>query len=589
MVASIVGRWSLRLALRCAVACISLVISAGAWAADGRASSPRISAASVTSFVTGVPAPSGEVHGAQVVKLDSAGDALDAHSDFVAHFGAFYYLYGESYGCAYSFIAPNFCGFNVYRSRDLVHWTSMGKIINPATSAFARSTCGAISCWGPDVVYNPRAHLYVLWFYRAIGAATTSPLVVMESHSPLGPWENPTYPDVPTGFAQHVYVAADGSGYLAWGSPGSGINVQRLNASYTDVVGQPVVVTRPGGTIGSPQCTGNATATDFEDETPVLLAAWKACGLTEAPSLFSHGSTYYLTFSDPICGFCLGTETGYFTAPTPMGPWTGQNGSPSYLPSDPGVFDAYDLTDDSCGGQPFHVSELPVGGGGVIDLYTSALWENSQNNAAANHYWQPLQFQDGLIEPVQCSASVEIPLARPVVSRPPPPPALEVCAAGSGNSLNQTFVAARTGEIRSVAISLYQRTNPARVFGPEGLASDPLQLNLTDLSTGAQASMSLSPAEVPWAPTRTTLPLSLAVQGGDRLQLSLSSTSPQGCYYTLYLAHADVERGGLSGVGQVQQLATGDSALLFTANESDGTGPSFNTTRVLGDWAMSPR
>lgn len=43
---------------------------------------------------------------------------------------------------------------------------------------------------------------------------------------------------------------------------------------------------------------------------------------TEAPSLFRRGDRYYLTYSDPNCGYCI-TGTSYVTASSPLGPWTG--------------------------------------------------------------------------------------------------------------------------------------------------------------------------------------------------------------------------------------------------------------------------
>src|SRR5205823_2003791 len=64
---------------------------------------------------------------------------------------------------------------------------------------------------------------------------------------------------------------------------------------------------------------------------------------TEAPSLFKRGNTYYLTYSDPNCGYCSGTGTSYRTAPSPLGPWS----APAKI------------SENSCGGQPSFVSAIP--------------------------------------------------------------------------------------------------------------------------------------------------------------------------------------------------------------------------------------
>src|ERR1700737_1513920 len=81
------------------------------------------SAAGVTSTITNFDAS-----GHQITRYDTNGNAVDAHDGIIALFGSTYYLYGTSYNCGFTWLAAGtaFCGFKVYTSTDLVHWTDRG-------------------------------------------------------------------------------------------------------------------------------------------------------------------------------------------------------------------------------------------------------------------------------------------------------------------------------------------------------------------------------------------------------------------------------------------------------------------------------
>jgi Glycosyl hydrolases family 43 len=547
-----------------------LVVSATV--ASVAAAAPRATSATIVNFDRSAPRPPGYPHGAQVVRVDTEGNALDAKADFIAHFGGSYYLYGESYDCTYMFFpSPGFCGFKAYKSPDLVHWDYQGRSVDPATSEFAKATCGGeTGCWGPIVVYNQSTQKYVLWFYRAIGAPQASPLVVMEGDSPLGPWVNPSFPNVPTGFAQDIFVDRDGRAYLSWGSPSSGLQVQELNSTYTDAIGTPTAVTLPGGSLIEPKCQApTGFGSDFENQTPAVLEAWKRCGLTESPSILRHGSRYYMTFSNPICAFCLGTETSYFIADNPLGPWQGVGGSPSNDPAQPGKFTGYTLSTDTCGGQPFHVAHLPTANGDQVDLFAAVLWENSRNEGSANHYWEPLRFRNGLLKPLRCG-NVHVPLARKVPREEKPSRAINLAAVASGSSLTQTLEAPAGGLISAIELPLYQKTDPTRPFATEGLTSEPLTVRLS--GPGGQTVKTVSPAEVSWSPTRVQFQTAVKVAKGDQLTLTLSSTTPQGRYATLFEDHDPYRHGRLTGSGIAASLVSPRSDILFRAVEQTARG-----------------
>src|ERR1700710_23317 len=74
--------------------------------------------------------------GKQLTRFDKLGNALDAHDGEIALFDGVYYLYGTSYDCGFEWgnkSAP-FCGFKVYTSSDLDHWTDKGYLFNAQTA-----------------------------------------------------------------------------------------------------------------------------------------------------------------------------------------------------------------------------------------------------------------------------------------------------------------------------------------------------------------------------------------------------------------------------------------------------------------------
>lgn len=89
----------------------------------GSSAAPAPSSVTLTNFTAS---------GAQAARVDVNGNALDAHDGQIAQFGNTYYLYGTSYTCGYQYtINSNFCGFKVYSSTDLTHWTDRGYVALP--------------------------------------------------------------------------------------------------------------------------------------------------------------------------------------------------------------------------------------------------------------------------------------------------------------------------------------------------------------------------------------------------------------------------------------------------------------------------
>ncbi len=286
-------------------------------------------------------------------RLTVDGQIIDAHDGHIAEYGGVFYLYGTAYGCGFKINDPttSFCGFNVYTSTDLNQWTGPTQLFTPdgswQTLCMHQVPAGG-GCFRPHTVFDPNTDLYVLWInvpngYRALTSAT-----------PTGPFVLAGAPHIGGG-DMTLLSDTDGTGYLVFASYGR-IFESRLTADYLDIAGSTTEIT------GFPQV-------------PPFNGA-------EAPSLFVRAGTYYLTLSVPQCPYCNGTGTGYFTAPTPAGPWAFQ-----------GM-----ISDYSCDGQPAAVSAL-----GDLYLYQSDQWLETANEYAAHQFWWPLTFSGSQIKPLDCA------------------------------------------------------------------------------------------------------------------------------------------------------------------------------------------
>ncbi|MDL4774418.1 MULTISPECIES: family 43 glycosylhydrolase [Thermomonosporaceae] len=223
--------------------------------------------------------------GNQVTRYDTDGNAVDAHDGAIQRFGDTYYLYGTSYDCGYQWQVNNtFCGFKVYSSPDLAHWTDRGYAAKPRDCKF---------CFRPHTVHNKATGKYVMWVNDQEAADRFR---VYTADRPTGPFTEKPVPDLPSATPctadLDVFIDDDGTGYLACSNAGWHIAVIKLTPDYLRVAG-PYAVT----------------------------------GVTrvEAPSLFKRNGTYYLTMSDPNCGYCVATGTSYLTAKSPLGPWHGRD------------------------------------------------------------------------------------------------------------------------------------------------------------------------------------------------------------------------------------------------------------------------
>lgn len=452
--------------------------------------------------------------GLQVTRFDSAAAAIDAHDGEIALFNGEYYLYGTSYNCGYEWgnkEAP-FCGFKVYRSSDLVHWTDKGFLFDASTQIWqTRCNGSTYGCYRPHVIYNEKTKKYVLWinvYDNRVGFR------VFTSDQPIGPFVEMQEPRLAVNNNAAVaglnngdhdtFVDEDGLAYIAytdWRSGGA-IVIEQLDENYTSGTGRFVDRVTPGN--------------------------------TEAPSLLKRDGIYYVLYSDPNCGYCSGTGTSYRNATSPMGPWS----------------EGRSLTLNSCGGQPSFVSMLKTESE-VIYLYGSDLWNNAaKNEAMANYYWAPLQFgTDGTILPIVCQDTVNLSI-QPDTKEQTQPKNLD-CSSGTigftsfadiGRNIqrSQAFVAGRSGLLTKLGFTTFQSRHPNA-----GLILELYLGNKTFQPTGKALYSTLIAADsIGWSPNEILVQPQIRVDSAVRYVLVVKSMTTTGAYGMEYNDLAAYPGGG---------------------------------------------
>ena len=423
-------------------------------------------------------------------RFDVAGEAIDAHDGEIACFDGTYYLYGTSYGCGFEWGnkgAP-FCGFKVYTSTDLVHWTDKGALFDAGTAIWqSRCDGSTYGCFRPHVIYNRKTGMYVLWinvYDNSVGFR------VFTSHSPAGPFTETPVPrlavnsDAPVAGLNNgdhdTFVDTDGTGYIAytdWRAKGA-IVIEKLTPDYLSGTGEHVKEVTPGQ--------------------------------TEAPSLFHRNGIYYITYSDPNCGYCAGTGTSYKTAPAPLGPWSAGK----------------KISDSSCGGQPSFVSVIRLKDD-VMYLYGSDLWNNAaKNEALGNYYWAPLSFgPDGAILPMKCLEQASFTLADGAAGKQQDNTTtddryMSLCDIGGAVQRRQSFTATKSGTLEKLTYTTFKT----------GYPDAGLQLSVTDAGGKILRTELIAADSIGWSPGNITIYPGVKVKAGSTYQLLLQSASTKGCY-----------------------------------------------------------
>lgn len=435
----------------------------------------------------GAQVSSFNAEGKQITRFDALGNAVDAHDGEIALFNGTYYLYGTSYDCGFEWnnkTAP-FCGFKTYSSKDMINWKDEGFLFDAQTPLW-QSRCDGktYGCFRPHVIYNKKNKNYVLWInvYDNVSGYR-----VFTSNSPVGPFIEASEPKIAVNSAMpaaglnngdhDLFIDDDGTGYLAftdWRKKGS-IVVEQLTDDYLS----------GNGKVSSPVTESR----------------------TEAPGLFKRNNIYYITYSDPNCGYCSSTGTSYKTAKSPLGPWS----------------DGKRISENSCGGQPSFVSAMKVNSE-TIYLYGSDLWNNAaKNEAQANYYWAPLSFaEDGSINPLNCLTSFSV--KKGAVSRQQYFSAS--CGLDKSNQRSQIFTTSKSGRLNSFILNTLKSGYP-----DADLVLSFYELNVGDSSKKKLLKIvSIQKDSIGWSAKNIKTNPNIEVTKGKQYLLVMSTETTKGCY-----------------------------------------------------------
>ena len=484
-----------------------LLLHTGSFSQSAKKSRQKKSTTTITNF---------DNKGNQLTRFDALGNAIDAHDGEIAYFEGTYYLYGTSYDCGFAWQnkkAP-FCGFKTYSSKDMVNWTDRGFLFDAQTPVWqTRCNGNTYGCFRPHVIFNAKTKVYVLWinvYDNRVGFR------VFTSKNPTGPFTEVAEPtlavnsDMPVAGLNNgdhdTFVDDDGTAYIAytdWRTKGT-IVIEKLNQDYLSGTGEHVKMV--------------------------------TAGKTEAPGLFKRKGVYYVTYSDPNCGYCSGTGTSYKTAPSMLGPWS----------------EGIKISDNSCGGQPSFVSTIKLDSD-TIFLYGSDLWNNAaRNEALANYYWAPLLFnEDGSIKQMICKDTIQVAVdsyseqnqnsrLKDLDNTAGNEGFITKCDIAKNMQRAQSFTAKRSGILSKVTFTSFKNGDT-----DEGLV---ISIFESDASSKPKGSVlfktEISADSIGWAPKNLAVSPGLKVVSGKKYAIVVKSGTSKGCYGLQYNDAAILKNDG---------------------------------------------
>lgn len=329
--------------------------------------------------------------GASVSRADSApgGPAaftlpvsLDLHDGTVQKFGGTYYAYGTAYGCGFHWQQANtpFCGFKVSTAPSLRGpWSTPTLLFGPDEIDPFTGTSWQVECGGTGAgCFNARMiqrsgwgsddGVWILWFnspadfardkthaYNAMGCNGPA--------GPCGPSAGPPYGSYTKPSLKFCTGNGD-MGFIDSVTPGAAPALVctmggALSLSIEELNGYGV----GGSGVGAPSVAGLKNI--------------------ESPGGWYDRSSgqYFLTYSDPGCGYCTGTGTGYATTQSLYGTWV----APPNLGFGQPANGRRLISANSCGGQARTVSVVDGQPWQAIDL-----WTGDRNEASAQMRFVPL-------------------------------------------------------------------------------------------------------------------------------------------------------------------------------------------------------
>jgi hypothetical protein len=446
--------------------------------------------ASVTETIT-----NSDAAGNQVSRFDIDGNALDAHDGTLALFGTTYYLYGTSYGCGYQYqVNSTFCGFKVYSSTDLVHWTDRGFAVPAGTCQY---------CFRPHVIFNASTNMYVMW---TDGGGAYH---VFTSSTPTGPFTRQADPTLAVGGAvdEALFLDDNGTGYLIHNTTqvASGLTadmvVEQLTPNFLNTTGANVKL---------------------------------GLGDVEAFAVFKRNGVYHALMSDPSCAYCSG-QTGEMTSTSMLGPWSGawydSNGVHQSGRAEP-RWRARIVNGSNCGGQPLAVLPVPQPDGTTAYYFVSDRWNNrAPNESLANFFIGPMTFNaSGVLDSIQCVNSFTATLgvgtlgAYTVSAQQDQTSGFDgfrhYCDIQGSVQRQQSFTPSRSNTLVAASVTTFQSGSP----------NAPLIIDCVNSSGTVLTTHSVPASSIPWAPHVVTVNPNVAVTAGQSYFLRLHSATTAGCY-----------------------------------------------------------
>lgn len=319
--------------------------------------------------------------------IDIPAGTVDLHDGQMQKFGSTYYLYGTLYGCGYTWLQTNtpWCGFGVSTASSPYGPWSQPILLFPPNAPDPynpgktyQDTCGSTGqgCFSPRMIqrsgWGAGDGVFVLWFnapwYTSHGGATNA-YMTMGCNSATGPCGASAGPPYGSTHQPTLHQCAGGTN----GDPGITASVEN-NSLYLFC---PSAGTTSVGVEQIDKWGTNGTG----------VGATNVGGLSHVEAMGAYrdatSGTWIMTYSDPNCGYCAGTPTGYATAPDVLGPWT----TPANVGVGAPVYGRRDLSATSCGGQPDTISVIDGQAWQKIDLWTGQL-----NEAGAGLHFEPLQY-----------------------------------------------------------------------------------------------------------------------------------------------------------------------------------------------------
>lgn len=444
----------------------------------------------------------------QVVKFDTSNNQIDAHEAQIIqdpNSTGDFYLIGDDYNCGFQYLqsTPIFCGFNVYKSNDLIHWTLLGQLFNPNAGSW-QTDC-ATGCFWPRAIWNAANSNFALWFMTQQGIITnapsgefvftcTAPFVghCTQQASPTGLAHKPAY-----AIALFVDPQAPSNAYVEYPTlPGEAVYIDKLNSSFTDSTGTTVQV---------------------------------VAGPNEGTGMFYSGGKYYAMYGSGNCAYCDTASSYIASSTTPQGTYG----------------NVVTVNSNSCAGQPRSIDTITANGQTSF-IYTSDQWNNYASEALAPNYTQPLSISAGSVNVFSCASSVTIPgLASTTASTCPM--GADACSFGdlsqsgfnahadvsSSLSRMQTFVSGAT-TLTTIQIPLGQQNACSAGSTCGGaLNADPVisivTLDGSNNPVTTLGSVTISRATMTWGLTNMTLTFNLTgLSIGTHYGIKLTSSASQG-------------------------------------------------------------